>query len=276
MISDQKILNHFIKNYPIDAARILENLPIGEITAFVTQIPVPQAVAVFTQLERYTAVKCLEVMDLDQAAAITEALPVEIAALLLRRMTTDLQAAILEKTAEDASDPLLRILQYPENTAAAIMDPLIFTLPEDITVKEALKRVRSRPEKAIYYLYIVRRDHTLAGVINITELMLAQGEAPLASVMHTRVVSLSAGMKLQAILNYTGWMEYHALPVVDNAGKFLGAVRYETLRQIEKDTDVVSSSQRIISTGNALGELYRIGLSGLFRGATMLNTVNKK
>lgn len=267
MISEDKILTHFIKNHPVDTVRILERQPIAEIVLFMKKISASLAVEIFKRLERYTAVKCLEMLDTGQSAAIIEKLPIEIASLLLRRMDKDRQESIIKMVKKEIAAPLGKILQYPADSAAAIMDPLIFTLPEDITVKEALKRVRNRPEKAIYYLYIVQRDHLLAGVINMRELMLAKAEDLLSYVMHSNVVSIPAEMNFSAVLNHSGWLEYHALPVVDHSGAFWGAIRYETIRRIEKDSRDKNTPHQITTTSSALGELYRIGFSGLIRGA---------
>lgn len=268
MNTDRIILDNFIIRHPEDAARILERLKIEETALFLKEIPSELAVSIFKQLERYTAMKCLEILGAEQSATIVEKLPLQVVSVFLRRVNMELREAILILVSEEISLPLRRMLNYPADSAGALADPLVLTLPEDITIKEALQRVQKRPEKAIYYLYIVNRDQALTGVINMRELMLARPGDPLSAVMHTKVSRLSAELNFQAILNHPGWQEYHALPVVEENDVLLGAIRYETLRRIERESKKSRQQRQAIAASNALGELYQIGLSGLIRSAT--------
>lgn len=268
MNTERIILDNFITRHPADAARILERLNIEETALFLKEIPAGLAVGIFKQLERYSAVKCLEMLGAEQSAAIVERLPLQVVSVFLRRVKEELREAILGLVSEEISTPLRRMLNYPADSAGALADPLVFTLPEDITIKEALQRVQKRPEKAIYYLYIVNRNQALTGVINMRELMLARPGDQLSAVMHTKVARLSAGLNFEAILNHPGWQEYHALPVVEEGDILLGAIRYETLRRIERESKKSRFPRQAIIASNALGELYQIGLSGLIRSAT--------
>ena len=61
---------------------------------------------------------------------------------------------------------------------------------------------------------------------------------------------------------HPGWLEYSALPVVDRSDIFLGALFYSLVRKSDKDK-TKKIPRHAIMAGNALGELYRIGLTGL-------------
>jgi hypothetical protein len=64
-------------------------------------------------------------------------------------------------------------------------------------------------------------------------------------------------------------MSYHTLPVVDRAGVFLGTIRYSTVRRIESDNQAQRISPQAIAASTALGDLYRIGLTGLVRSSSV-------
>jgi len=269
MNSDRIILDKFITHHPADAARILERLPIEETAAFLKEIPSDLSVAIFNQLERYTAVKSLELIGPEQAAAIVEKLPLQVVAIFLRRLNKELRTEILRLVSEESSTLLRRMLNYPADSAGALADPLVLTVPEDLAIKEALQRVQKRPQKALYYLYIINRNQILTGVLTLRELMLAPPGEHLSRVMHPSVERLSADLDFQAILNHPAWQEFHALPVVDNTGVLLGAIDYETLRRIEKGGKRKRLPRHALNASVALGELYKIGVSGLVRSATI-------
>jgi hypothetical protein len=76
-------------------------------------------------------------------------------------------------------------------------------------------------------------------------------------------------------LSHQEWQDFYALPVVDHASVFLGAIRLETIRSIlaESGNKVEEMGQLAIS---ALGELYRLGLAGLLNSATNIESVSKE
>jgi len=153
------------------------------------------------------------------------------------------------------------LLRYPEGTAGALMDPRALALPQDIPVGEALARVRHAARDVLYYLYVVDRAQVLVGVLNLRELMLAPRKAEVASVMRPHVARLSARADRASILAHPGWREFHALPVVDDAGLFLGVIRYETVRRLEEDRGSAGQSANALTTVLTLGELCWRGMS---------------
>src|SRR4029077_4467361 len=82
------------------------------------------------------------------------------------------------------------LLTYEDDTAGGLMTTEFVTLPRELTVGEALARLRDMAEtpNMIYYLYVVEREGawTLVGVIALRSLILADPAAPLADVMRTK------------------------------------------------------------------------------------------
>jgi magnesium transporter len=173
---------------------------------------------------------------------------------------------VVAELSSDASVPLRRILRYPQGTAGALMDPQVLSLPGHLPVAEALARVQRSPEHTLYYLYVVDRDQKLVGVLNLRELMLAPSSERLSSIMRADVARLSADSDLDSILAHPAWLEVHALPVIDEAGTFLGVVRYKTLRRLEREAAGKPSPDQALSTLLNLGELCWIGFAGMLAG----------
>ena len=85
MDSDLLISSRFIDEHPLDAARILERLPIEDTAAFLKEVSPRAAAAVMGRMDSMTAARYLEWMGTKQAAGILANLRLEIASLLLRR-----------------------------------------------------------------------------------------------------------------------------------------------------------------------------------------------
>jgi len=265
MNSDLLISSQFIDAHPVDAAGILEQLPIEDTAAFLEEVSPRVAAGVMERMDSMTAAKCLGRMGVNRAAGIVGSLRLEIASLLLRRSDDRTGQVILEAMPRDLAEPLRSVLDFPEGTAGSLMDPRVFTLFEDSYVKEAVKQLRKRPHHLIYYVYVLNRDQVFTGYTDLRELMLADPNLRISSAMQTDMGHLSPRLHRTAILVHPDWHRFHALPVLNEKGVFLGALGYQTLRRLQHEENRGPKGEPGTEAGTALAELYRIGVAGLLK-----------
>ena len=258
------LIKCFIRDHTHQAARVLENRSLDELVPFFDRIPAELAALLLNTMEPHTAGSCLERMTADRAAGALDRVPLERAALLMRRLLPETREAVLQLLPPEPNRHLGLLMRGREDTAGALMEPRIFTLPTEVSAGEALSRVRSNPERASHYLYVLERDQTLAGVLTLRELLAAGEDSEIASLMQRDVVCLRMGDSLASVLVHPAWLEFHTLPVIDENNQFTGALRHKTLRQL---ANRVQGPVRLDHAGLALGELFRIGLSGLVNSA---------
>lgn len=270
MESALSLSHEFLKAHPLDATRILEGLRDEQTAAVLEKVPPPIASGVIGVMNPVLAASCLELMRGKRAAAIVAQLPAAVASLLLRRMGEVIRENIRREVPPDVSEPLKRLLKYPVGTAGSVMDPNVFVSLEDEAVKAVLKNLRNHPDQTMDYVYVVNRQHGFVGYNRIQELMKAPVDARMADIVRRDMGRLSPNMTDQAVLRHPGWHDFHAMPVVEENGLFLGAVGYSTLRRIEDDGEQVGGDRLGGAAGTALAELYGIGLSGLLRWAAAM------
>ena len=273
MIAEELLGLEFLRTHPEDAARVLERFAPAESASLLAASPSIVAAAIVEHMVLTSAAACIAAMNDERAAEVLGEMSLDQAAALLRRVPTDLAERIIERAPRNVVTAALRMLvAYPEGTAGALVDPTILTLPVDLSCAEALDRVRREPKNAIYYLYVVDREQRLVGVLNLRELMLAEGTQPLAKAMHSTVARLRSDAGEDEILAHPGWREYHALPVVDENGRFVGAIRYETLRRLEQGRSDVVAINPLVATAMSFGEMYWFSLRGVIAGVGDLAT----
>jgi magnesium transporter len=264
---DMTLALEFLKAHPSDAALVLEEIPIHHTASFMENIPADIAANVIGSMDPLTTIGCLEHMKPDTISAITENLSLEIASMILRRMDSILKDSVMTSLPSEILEPLTLMLRFPEGTAGALMDPRCFVLPQDIHVKEAMRRVRDHLRQDSSYIYVVNRDHVLLGFVRIHEMLHLDPDTLISTIIHTDIWKLSAHSDRQAILMNPGWREFHTLPVTDKEGIFLGVIDYQTIRRLEQDTIKPLHRNPQKETTAAMGELFWIGLSGLLKGA---------
>lgn len=258
----------FLEAHPEDAARVLERLSAAEQGRVLARAPVSAAAQVMRRFPPTVATTCLSSMPAAAAGGILEQLPLDFKVSVIRPLPEHEREALLATLEPAAAEPLLRLLRYPEGTAGALMDPYVLTLPDDITVADALRRAKASSQRILYYLYVIDREQRLVGVSTLRELMHARLGARLAAVMQRDVARLSAHARSEEVLKSPYWRAFHALPVVDAKGVFLGVIRYETLHRLQDEFEQASRDASALDTVLALGELYWIGLTGMLRGVS--------
>ncbi len=248
--------------HPLESAAALERLPAEEAVGLLDRVDAALAATVLRRMATPATAEILRASAPARAATWIAALPLDLAAVCLRRLEEASREAIFSHLPEGRGRALRALLGFPEQTAGALMDPEVLALPLDLSAGEALELVRRNPEHARYNLYVVDREQLLVGVLNLRELLLADARAPLAESMREQVHRLRADADRHTIVSDPGWREVHSLPVVDEGGLFLGAVRYRTLRRLEEELRGARPDEGV--TARALGDLFRTGAAGVF------------
>ena len=149
MTNEQRLTYEFIKAYPEGGARILERLKSQDVASFLMEAPPELSANVFGFMNPMTASHCLERIGPRKSTKIIENISLDNAAILLRRMSEGFRNSLLESISPTLSEPLRRVLKFPEETAGALMDPLVPTVPGDFSIEEVLRHIQKSGNKEI-------------------------------------------------------------------------------------------------------------------------------
>ncbi len=255
----------FAEAHPDDTARVLEHVTPDVAAGFLAGIDPAIAAGTVRLLSPTAAASCLAAMDGPDAAAILEAIGSTQAAGIVRRIQGSERQRVLDALPKKTAASVQRRLQYREGSIAAMADPNILGLREDVTVAQAQERLRrvSQP-----YVYLIDRGHRLSGVLRTADALAEPGDEVLGTRARTEVTSLLAGLDLMSIISHPAWRSLDMLPVVERDGTYVGAIVHKTLRLVESS----ARSPRLagIEAIMSLGELYWLTLGELlaWSGAT--------
>ncbi len=274
MTAEERLARAFIDEHPSRAAKALEQLPASQAAAVLRVVPPRSAAAVVGEMTTTHAAGLLGRLEPSAAAAIAEEMSTQHIASVVRALDPVQRERLMSALPEATRDPLARVIPYPHGTAGAAMDPSVFRLPSDVIVADARARLRRAARDLLYYVYVVDREQHLVGVLDIPQLMLAPARERLSSVMQHHVEQLSAWMPVTSVQEHPGWQRHHALPVVDEEQRLLGAIRYQTLRRLERETAERAPDASLL-TARALGELFQIGTTGMVAGVAASASVGR-
>ena len=264
MTLEARLLEEFVSTHPAESARVLETMPAPEAAEAMEAMPAELFSGLLRCLAPTTAASALGLLPAEQAADALSAARSDLSAAVLRAIGADQRSSIMSHLSADARKAIGRLLRYAEGSAGALMDSGVLAVAESVSVGEALERVRRSPQHALYYVYVVDEAQKLVGVVNIRELLAARPEELLGLIAARTVASVPARASWQSVLAHPAWKQIHALPVVEADGRFLGVIRYESVRNLEARWDDAQLEDHGARTASSLGELYGLGLRGLF------------
>jgi magnesium transporter len=262
--ADERLALGFMQAHPDGAARLLERAAPAEAAAFLGEVPVRVAAEILRLMAPAAVAGCAAAMPVERLAEIVGELPLDAVASVMHRLEPGLRDAVLARLPVTVEVPLRRLLAFGAHTAGALADPLALALPEDLTVAEAVEQLRGRGGHLLNYLYVVARDQTLIGVLDMPELMSARPEDTLAAVMRRDPIRLESDTGFVTLAAHPAWQNLDALPVVDGQGRLVGAIRHMAVRRLEAELGLRARSESVLATLVGLSELYWAGLAGMF------------
>lgn len=253
-----------VETHPTDAARTLERLEPRVAAALFRELEPERGAIVLARMDAAFVAAVLE--ELGAAGAeLVAALPATGAAALLRRTSAPTTEAVLAACPPSFAAAVSAVIAQPMNSAGALMDPLVPSLPRDLTAVDALAKVREEPERFKHYIYVVDREAVLVGVVRLLDLVAAKPQAVLEDLMRTPVVRLQADDLEIAALAHPGWADYTSLPVVDAEQRLVGVIRDNVVRSVRERVGAGQGGTPI-SLALSLAELFWLGLSGVTEG----------
>jgi magnesium transporter len=209
------------------------------------------------------AASCFMLLPAETTAAIIEKIDVSVAEAICRRLTEPYRSQLINLLPTELGELLIRKLEQIPNTVGILMMPAI-AVNKDLEVAEILEIVDKNRENLESHLYVVDEHGILLGAVLLKDLIFAKKQLAINSLLQTNLPTLYPEMTISSTLGLTAWDDYRTIPVVDGSGKLLGTLPYGKTREVTLNKEGLSTEE-ILQTSSALGELYQIGLASFLQ-----------
>lgn len=212
--------------HPADIADIIEELDHRERTDLLDKLDDQTAAEAIAEVDLETQVKIIGNMDISRASDILEEMPPDEAADILGELPEEKSNELLKAMEPEDAQDVRELMEYPEDTAGALMTTEYISFEAEMTAEEAINRLRKLAPSAetIYYLYVVDNQNRLQGVFSLRDLIIAQPNTTLHQFMNTRVVTINHSDDHGKVLDVVSKYNLLAVPVVDDQNELLGII----------------------------------------------------
>ena len=245
---------------PADIADLFDDLPEEMLPLLFRLLPKEPAAELFVELEPdvqemlirgFSNTELKEVLDelyLDDAVDIVEEMPAGVVKRILKHADPDTRKSINE------------ILKYPEDTAGSLMTTEFVDLKRDMTVEDALKRIRrtGTDKETINVCYVVDPARKLLGIVSLRTILLSDEDDSIEDIMDPNVISVTTLEDKEDVAQTFSKYNFIALPVVDKENRLVGIITVddaidvmeeETTEDFEKMAAMLPSDKPYLKTG---------------------------
>ncbi|HET6338312.1 MAG TPA: magnesium transporter [Polyangiales bacterium] len=171
--------------------------------------------------------------------------------LWMRVLAPDDAADVIQDLPEEQRNEFLQMLDeptrrevtalmaYAQDAAGGLMSPRFARLRPEMTVGEAIRYLQRQAQEkleTIYYAYVLDQSQVLLGVVSFRDLFAANPDRPLATVMHTEIVSAPETMNQREVAEIIAQRDLQALPVIDAGGRMKGIVTVDDIVDVVQRT----------------------------------------
>ena len=245
---------------PADIADLFDDLPEEMLPLLFRLLPKEPAAELFVELEPdvqemlirgFSNTELKEVLDelyLDDAVDIVEEMPAGVVKRILKHADPDTRKSINE------------ILKYPEDSAGSLMTTEFVDLKRDMTVEDALKRIRrtGTDKETINVCYVVDPARKLLGIASLRTILLSDEDDIIEDIMDPNVISVTTLEDKEDVAQTFSKYNFIALPVVDKENRLVGIITVddaidvmeeETTEDFEKMAAMLPSDKPYLKTG---------------------------
>ena len=268
----------------VDIATAMGEMEVEDSLKMFRILPKDMAADVFADLELDNQQYIINSLSDREASNIIDNLMADDATDLLEEMPANVVKRILANASPETRADINHLLRYPEDSAGSIMTVEYVDLREDMTVNDAIERIRKKgvDSETINICYVVTKQKVLVGTVALRYLLIMKPDEIIGEIMNTNVISINTMTDQEEAARMFQKYGFTAMPVVDNETRMVGIITIddvvdileeEATEDIEKMAAIVPSDKPYPKVGifetykNRIPWLLFLMISATFTGA---------
>ena len=240
MLEDRKyatLRDLLVTMNPSDIAGLFIDLEDKKIPLLFRLLPKELAAETFVEMESEAQELLIRGFSDNELKEIISELYADDAADLVEEMPANVVQRILKQADPEMRMAINQLLKYEENTAGSIMTTEYVSLQPDMTVEEAILRIRRQGvDKETIYTCYVTEGRVLIGMVTVKDLLLCpDDETRIQDIMITNLISVTTQTDKEESARMLSKYNFLALPVVDGENRMVGIVTFDDAMDVMEE-----------------------------------------
>lgn len=210
----------------IDAAEYLEYVDPAILPKVFRLFKKDTAAEIFAELDPAVQETIITSITDSEISKLVDELFIDDTVDMLEELPASVVTRVLRAASPQTRNEINKFLKYPANSVGSVMTSEFISVFSDMTVSEAIDRVRStgRDKETIYVIYVTDKRRTLQGFIELRDLIFSPQSEIIENVMESSVISAQTLDDQEIAATLISKYDLLALPVVDSEGRLVGIV----------------------------------------------------
>jgi magnesium transporter len=223
-----------IDSEPADIADLLTTAERDWAVIAFRLLPKTLAISVFDEMDGALQNRLLEAFSDQAARDLLESMPPDDRTELLEEVPAKVARRLLQILSPDQRRLTMQLLGYEEGTAGREMTPLFVDLHGDMTVAQALERVRRLAinRETVYECYVMDRLRHLIGTVSLKDLVISDPNARVSDIMTPEPTFVSTHADREEAARELREHDLLAIPVVDAEQRLVGIITHDDVADI--------------------------------------------
>ncbi len=244
---------------PADIAIAMEEIPKKDLPVVFRILSKETASEVFVLMESDMQQLLIEAFSDKELKDVMEELFMDDAVDIIDEMPAIVAKRIIRQADADTRKLINQLLAYPDDSAGSIMTTEYIDLKKDMTVDEAIQRIRRTgvDKETIYTCYVIDKGRHLEGIVSVKDLLLDRKNSIISELMDENFISANTLDDREEVAEKFRKYDLMALPVVDKENRLVGIVTVddaidvileEATEDIEKMAAILPSEKSYFKT----------------------------
>ena len=236
----------------IEVAEFLTQQPSKQLLFLFTRLPQELQGAIFADLEEEQQYVLYQLLPKKEFATIFSHIPSHQRAEFYQQLGHSEQIRLLPYLYKKDREDVMTLSAYPPETAGGIMSTDFATVIENMTVKQAIQKLRedSPSKKMPYYIYVVDQNMQMMGFVSLKDLIMAAPDERVANILHENFVDAQITDNRESVARQIEKYDLVAIPILNEEKQLVGIVRYDDAMDVirEEETEDMEKFMGIVSS----------------------------
>jgi magnesium transporter len=254
---DWVALKDILNDVPaVDVAELLEELDADVSIVIFRLLKKQKAADVFTYLSSGKGLELLNMFSAQQLSEVMSNLEPDERVALMEELPGHLTQRVMNSMKQDDRKQMQKLLGYPEESVGRLMTPRYVKVKQDWSIQRAMDHIRNFGHSAetVNVIYVVDSEEHLIDDLRLNQLILADPEAPISSLMDRSFEALSAFDDQEDAVKMLSKYDRVAMPVVDSDGILVGIVTVDDVIDVAEEE--TTEDMQLMAGMDALDDYY--------------------
>ena len=169
--------------------------------------------------------KLLKDEEPERISVLLDRAPINNQSYIIGNLENEKAQSVINLLKLEEKKEIEEIMGYPDDSAGTMMTTDIFTIDQNTTCGDALKKLQDQNEaEMVFYLYLTDEEERLTGVASLRALATSSVDTIMRNIMIKKIHSVRPETDQEEVARIVAQYNYLAVPVLDENDCLLGIV----------------------------------------------------